>query len=97
MVLATNQQLFLQAVTQAAEDLVAGTAPHHGGAALRRQMKNAKRREGKFGVTIGKENRSSARKVDLAVCFVGARMLWRIVRLSQKSGAPGKGRVIVME
>jgi hypothetical protein len=97
MVMATNQQLFQPAVTQAAEDLEAGTAPHHGGAALRRQMKNAKRREGKFGVTIGKENRSSARKVDLAVCFVGARMLWRIVRLSQKSGAPGKGRVIVME
>jgi hypothetical protein len=91
------QALFQPAVTQLAEDLAAGVARHHGGAQLRRHMKNAKRREGKFGVTIGKESRSSSRKVDLAVCYVGARMLWRIVRLSQKSGAPGRGRVIVLE
>lgn len=89
------QLLFQPAVQQLAEDLEAGTAPHHGGGQLRRQCKNAKRREGRFGISIGKEHRSSARKVDLAVCFVGARMLWRIVRLSQKSGAPGKGRVVV--
>jgi hypothetical protein len=58
-------------------------------------MKNARRREGKFGVTIGKEHRSSSRKVDLAVCAVGARMLWRQVRLANKTGTPGKGRVLV--
>ena len=40
--------------------------------------------------------RVSSQKIDLAVCFVGARMLWRIVRLSQKSGAPGKGRVVLL-
>jgi hypothetical protein len=59
-------------------------------------MKAAKRREGKFGVSIGKDSRSSPRKVDLAVCFVGARMLWRLVRLST-SNSSGKGRVIVLE
>jgi hypothetical protein len=90
------QQLFQPAVQQLAEDLEANAAPHHGGGQLRRHMKNAKRREGRFGVSIGKENRSSARKVDLAICFVGARMIWRLIRLSQKSGAPGKGRVVVM-
>lgn len=90
------QQLFQPAVTQAAEDLEAGDAPHHGGGALRRHMKNARRREGRFGVMLGKESRSSSQKIDLAVCFVGARMLWRLVRLSQKSGAPGKGRVVLM-
>lgn len=88
------QQMFQPAVTQAADDLEAGTAPHHGGDQLRRHMKNARRREGRFGITLGKEHRSSSRKVDLAVCFVGARMLWRIVRLSQGSSS-GKGRVIV--
>lgn len=91
------QQLFQPAVQQLAEDLEAGAAPHHGGAQLRRHAKQAKRREGRYGISIGKENRSSQRKVDLAVCWVGARMLWRIVRLSQKSGSPGKGRVIVFE
>jgi hypothetical protein len=54
------QQLFQPAVTQAAEDLEAGTAPHHGGGQLRRHMKQAKRREGRFGITIGKEHRSSS-------------------------------------
>lgn len=97
MLLPSAQAEFQPAVTQLAEDLQGGLAPHHGGGQLRRHAKQAKRREGKFGITIGKEHRSSARKVDLAVCWVGARMLWRLVRLSQKSGAPGKGRVIVFD
>jgi hypothetical protein len=91
------QQLFQPAVTQAAEDLEAGEAPYADSGVLRRHMKNARRREGRFGITIGKESRSSTRKVDLAVCFVGARMLWRLVRLSRKTGTPGKGRVIVFD
>ena len=100
-----QQQLFQPAVTQLADDLEAKAAkdpaevqgaPHHGGAQLMRQAKAARLREGRFGVTIGKESRSSERKVDLAVCWVGARMLWRLVRL-QQPGSPGKGRVIVMD
>lgn len=92
------QQLFQPAVTQAAEDLETGEAPYRDSAALRRHLKNARRREGRFGITIGKENRSSTRKVDLAVCFVGARMLWRIVRLARKGkGAPSKGRVLIRD
>lgn len=97
MLTASAQQLFQPAVSQAAEDLEQGVAPHHGGQQLRRHMKNARRREGRYGVTIGKEHRSSARKVDLAVCFVGARMLWRTVRLTQKTGTPGRGRVILLD
>ncbi|HEY9411696.1 MAG TPA: hypothetical protein VIP77_19110, partial [Jiangellaceae bacterium] len=93
-----NQQIYQPAVTQAADDLEQGEAPYVDSPVLRRHMKNARKREGRFGVVIGKENRSSTRKVDLAVCFVGARMLWRIVRLSKTTGrAPGKGRVIVLD
>lgn len=95
------QQLFQPAVSQAADDLKdaaeAGERIHHGGATLRRHMKNARRREGRFGIAIGKEHRSSPQKIDLAVCFVGARMLWRFVSLSQKSGAPGRGRVLIRD
>ena len=91
------QQLFQPAVSQVADELKDGLLPQHGGGPLKRHMKNARRREGRFGDTIGKEHRSSSRKVDLATCFVGAHMLRRIVRLSAKSGAPGKGRVIVFE
>lgn len=90
------QQLFQPAVQQLSEDLAEGEAPHHGGAQLRRHAKNARRREGRFGVTVGKENRSSRQKVDLAVCFIGARMLYRIVALSRpRSGS--KGRVIALK
>lgn len=89
------QQLFQPAVSQVADDLKDGQAPYRDSAVLRRHMKNARRREGRFGITIGKESRSSTRKVDLAVCFVGARMLYRLVRLNQKTG--GKGRVIVFD
>ena len=93
-----NQQIYQPAVTQAADDLEQGEAPYVDSPILRRHMKNARKREGRFGVVIGKENRSSTRKVDLAVCFVGARMLWRIVRLSKTTGrAPGKGRVIALD
>jgi hypothetical protein len=92
----SSQQMFQPAVSQLATDLEAGAALHHGGDHLRRHMKNARRREGRYGMTIGKEHRSSARKVDLAVCAVGGRMMWRQIRLSQQQpkGTPGKGRVI---
>lgn len=89
-----SQQLFQPAVTQAAEDLESGVAIHHGGERLRQHMKNARRREGRYGVTVGKEHRSSRRKIDLAVCFIGARMLMRQVNL-QTARSRGKGRVLV--
>lgn len=94
----SSQQVFQPAVSQLAEDLEAGTALHHGGRRLVQHMKNAREREGRYGLSIGKEHRSSKRKVDLAVCAVGARMLWRTVQLAQKksAGAPGKGRVIAL-
>lgn len=96
MLTTAAQQAFQPQVQQLAEDLENGVAPHHGGDSLRRHMKNARRREGRFGFSIGKEHRSSKRKVDLAVCAIGARMLWRMYRLQERKGTPGKGRVLVM-
>jgi hypothetical protein len=46
-------------------------------------MKNARRREGRYGMSMGKEHRSSKRKIDLAVCVVGARMLRRFVLIKR--------------
>lgn len=94
----SSQQLFQPAVSQLAEDLQAGVALHHGGGRLRQHMKNARRREGRYGMTVGKETRSSARKIDLAVCAIGARMMRRQLQLATKAksdaGKPAKGRVI---
>lgn len=51
---------------------------HGGNRVLRRHVLNAKRRPNDHGITLGKEHRENARKVDLAVCAVGARMLRRM-------------------
>lgn len=42
-------------------------------------LRNARRRMTKWGESLGKPGRQSTRKVDLAVCAVGARMLRRVV------------------
>jgi len=66
---------------------------------LRTHVITARRRTNRWGITIGKEHRESARKIDLAVCMVGARMLRRMLLNSPKRAkkrTPGKGRVVVL-
>jgi hypothetical protein len=47
--------------------------------ALVKHLGNAKKFPGKFGTSLMKEGRESPKKIDLAVCAVGARMLRRLV------------------
>ena len=75
----SRQSLFVPAVTEALDDLNAGTLTHDGSVLLVDHMTNAKLRTHAFGYTIGKATRSSSHKVDLAVCLIGARMLRRLV------------------
>lgn len=95
-----NQALFTEAVKRTHTDVVERTLLHDGHRMLRTHVVNARRRTNQWGVTIGKEHRESARKIDLAVCAVGARMLRRTVLNSPKhQGRPrgrGKGRVVVL-
>lgn len=51
---------------------------HDGHPALVAHMKNARMRMTKWGQSLGKPSGDSTRKVDLAVCAVGARMLRRV-------------------
>lgn len=51
---------------------------HDGSERLKQHVKNARRRPNRYGVGLGKEHRESSRKVDTAVCAVGARMMWRL-------------------
>lgn len=90
------QVLFQPAVTQLADDLEHKAVLHHGGGWLMQHMKAARRREGRYGITVGKETRQSAKKIDLAVCAIGGRMLWRQYRLSINPKGTGGGRVIVL-
>jgi hypothetical protein len=96
MALEMNQKTFVEACDQVLGELEAGEVTFLESNWLEEHLRNAKRAPGKYGVSIRKDNRESRHKIDLAVCLIGARMLRRIYLLSIKTGAPGKGRVIVM-
>lgn len=55
---------------------------HDGDSRVARHVANARRRPNRWGVSIGKESPDSPRKIDAAVCVIGARMVRRIVLAS---------------
>lgn len=55
------------------------TLIHDGDARLKQHARNARRYPTRWGISLWKGHRESPRKIDLAVCMVGARMLRRIV------------------
>ena len=92
-----NVAAFTAAVEQTLGEFEAGAVVFASSSWLVEHLCNARRAPGKFGVSIRKEHRESRRKIDLAVCLVGARMVRRVYQLSAKQqGTPGRGRVIVM-
>lgn len=62
--------------------------------AMRDHLRNARRAPNRWGVSLAKEHRESRRKIDLAVCAVGARMLRRVV-LNGPQEKPRTGIVYV--
>lgn len=52
---------------------------HDGDPILMTHLKNSRRAPGAWGVSMRKENRESLKKIDAAVCLVGARMLRRMI------------------
>lgn len=63
------------------------TFTHDGNPILTQHVYNARRYEGRYGITVRKESKTSPRKIDACVCLIGARMLWRIAR-SENSRKP---------
>lgn len=61
---------------------------HDGNAVLARHVGNMRRRPNRWGISVGKESRDSARKIDAGVCAIGARM----VRRRWLASAPAKKR-----
>lgn len=100
MVLPSHQQAFTAGVEQLDEDIESGAFRYASSGALERHMKQARRLPNRWGVSMQKDHRESAKKIDLAVCVAGARLLWRYHQLSKIAakvkGAPGEGRVVVM-
>jgi len=87
----------LNLFTGAAERFVAEVAArrftHDGDMRLRQHVRNARRRPNDYGVSLGKEHRESARKVDLAVCAVGARMVRRLYQNKDTATKQRSGKV----
>lgn len=57
---------------------------HDGNGAVARHVGNARRRPNRWGMSIGKDSRGSAAKIDAAVCVVGARMVRQRLRATVK-------------
>jgi len=67
---------------------------HDGDSRVGRHMVNARRHPNRWGVSIAKETRDSPKKVDAAVCVIGARMARRLYLASGvKQEKPRTGRV----
>lgn len=68
------------------------------GVRMRQHVLNARRRPNQFGISIGKEHRESRKKIDAAVCMVGAQMMWhQYSGMTKKGRAPGSGRVVTLQ
>lgn len=72
-------KLFVPHVGVTEQDMIDEAFTHDGDGRLRRHVLNAKRYPTKFGISIAKDHPESRRKMDLAVCMVGARMVRRLV------------------
>lgn len=70
---------FAKACEAAESDILDGSFTIDGHPALMRHLSNARRKAYRDAVTIGKESPNSAKKIDAAVCLIGARMLRRMV------------------
>lgn len=69
---------FTQATELAEAEIRDHSFTHDGNSALARHVVNARRRPNRFGITVGKESPSSMKKIDAAVCMIGARMVRRL-------------------
>jgi hypothetical protein len=71
---------------------------HDGNPVIARHIANARRRPNQHGVSIGKESRDSPRKIDAAVCVIGARMVRRQVLGSKawQKRRRGSGRAMFL-
>lgn len=69
---------------------------HDGDSRVGRHVVNCRRHPNRWGVSVAKESRDSPKKIDAAVCVIGARMARRLLlaaRAAQPVRKPRSGRV----
>lgn len=70
---------FAQACELVEAEILEGTFTHDGNPFLTEHVLNARRKETRYGaITIRKESPLSRKKIDAAVCMIGARMVYRL-------------------
>lgn len=93
MTLAERVKEFTAAAELTALDIAGEDLTHDGDPRLRAHVQNAVRYPNRYGVSIWKGHRESARKIDLAVCMIGARMVRRqLLNLASDDKRPRTGR-----
>ena len=75
---------FAEAAETAYTEITEKVFTHDGSADLGEHVVNCRVHEFRGRFTVRKESPKSARKIDLAVCMIGARMLYRAVRASKE-------------
>jgi len=78
----TRTREFTDAAMRSAIDIAEHDFPHDGDSRLMRHALNARKAPNKYGVSVTKEAKHSPKKIDLAVCAIGARMVRRLVLAS---------------
>lgn len=85
---------FTTAAELAEAEVMQHSFTHDGNPLLTEHVLNARRHEGRYGITVRKESRKSTKKIDACVCMIGARMVWRLARerggVSKKKQRTGK-------
>lgn len=86
-----HQYEFAKATEACHAEILDGAFTHDGHPAVARHVANARRRPYRDALAIGKESPDSRRKIDAAVCVIGARMVRRIAlgsgkRLTKRTG-----------
>lgn len=84
-----HQDLFSQAVVRFGDDMDAQLVLWDGHPGLRSHLRNARKFWSSHGLVIRKPARGSTRKIDAAVCAIGASMLARLVKIKGLE-TPGK-------
>ena len=77
-----------------AAEISEGSFTHDGDSRVARHVANARRAPNRWGVSISKESPDSRRKIDAAVCVVGARMIRRRLMAAPEPKGKRPGRVV---
>lgn len=75
----SRAEMFVRAAELCNTEIEGHVLMHDGDARLKQHTRNARRYPTRWGISLWKGHRESPRKIDLAVCMVGARMVRRIV------------------